>query len=595
MKGFNRRVLLVMVVTLVLIEMCTLFLMYKTLSNHKPELEKVSLKTEIKKDMFAILIEQEDGTYEESEDNIWPTSNTLMFDIEKSGCINTKGEKLDGAISFENGVATVETGSTAYCYIYFSIDKIAPESFTFYLGSKQNPDYTNQIYPVNYLSWTENDVESYCILNTPDSSACTWTEVSGNIAYPVHQLVSGDGEKTAYAYLKDRAGNISIAVSDNITLDTTAPVINSITKGNKETDSIKVVVDATDELSGIQEYQYKRTDQPNEPFMKSEYSYYVFNGLLVGTEYQFSVYVVDNAGNIAGQIVSLKTEEDSFGGYLVNNPTAGLNPLIEGGMYRYQGTINNVANYVCFGTTDKNTCTSNPGKYMYMIIGVVGEADAGMGTEVNMVKLIKKEALDSTYKWSDNGYDYQWNPNASYVSPLLNGINNSYFLTKTGTYSYFNDSSWLNKIADINWYYVNDFDESVNYTAEEIYNEEHSQSVFMTPKKMSLMYMSDYYYAYQSGGLDCYNNHGNDSTCRQAWIYLNNRDQSPPSAAEWTMQRNGYGSYVFACVIRNTSTGGINCSYYASNYYSASPVFYLTTDVKYSSGTGTSTDPFIIN
>jgi len=54
----------------------------------------------------------------------------------------------------------------------------------------------------------------------------------------------------------------------------------------------------------------------------------------------------------------------NFGEYLINNPTAGLNSDIEGGMYRYQGTTNNVDNYVCFGTTDKNTCISNPDLYM---------------------------------------------------------------------------------------------------------------------------------------------------------------------------------------------------------------------------------------
>jgi len=282
----------------------------------------------------------------------------------------------------------------------------------------------------------------------------------------------------------------------------------------------------------------------------------------------------------------------NFGEYLINNPTAGLNSDIEGGMYRYQGTTNNVDNYVCFGTTDKNTCISNPDLYMYMVIGVVGTADAGMGTEVNMVKLLKKEALNSTYRWSELG-DYYWNPNATNVAQLLTGINGSYYLTNTGTYSYFSNSTWLNKIADLYWRYNDYIHNGYNVSAAEIYAEESAFVLPTTAKKISLMYIHDYYYAYQSGGLNCSAEGTSYSTCKESWMHLSQTDSGAPSPHEWSMTHAGYWSnYPYNFVIRGT--GEIE-DYYTTNYYSARPVFYLTTDVKWSSGSGTSNDPFILD
>lgn len=284
----------------------------------------------------------------------------------------------------------------------------------------------------------------------------------------------------------------------------------------------------------------------------------------------------------------------NFGQYLINKPTLGFNSTIEGGMYRYQGTTDNVNNYVCFGTSDQTLCKNNPDLYMYMIIGVVGTADAGMGTETNMVKLIKKEALNSTYMWSEFGW-YYWSPNASLISPLFSGINGSYYLTNTGTYTYFSDSSWLNRIANIKWRYNNFVEYDYNVSAAEMYQNEMAFSVPETSQKISLMYMHDYYYAYQSGGLNCSDDEGVSYTsCKESWIHLSKRDGSAPSAHDWTMSHTGYysdGNYGYVFVIRE---GGTAEEFYSTNYYSASPVFYLTTDVKWSSGTGTSSDPFII-
>ena len=87
-------------------------------SNKKVILDDVKLKEEISKnDSIAIMLEQSDGTYKESNESTFPTN--MMFNSEKSGCIDSKGNKLENSITYSNGIVNVETNSTIYCYVYF--------------------------------------------------------------------------------------------------------------------------------------------------------------------------------------------------------------------------------------------------------------------------------------------------------------------------------------------------------------------------------------------------------------------------------------------------------------------------------------------
>ena len=73
------------------------------------------------RNMFAILLENSDGTYSESSDNTWPTSG-YVYNSEKSGCVDGSGNPIEGILSFDTStkIATVDTDQTTYCYLYFS-------------------------------------------------------------------------------------------------------------------------------------------------------------------------------------------------------------------------------------------------------------------------------------------------------------------------------------------------------------------------------------------------------------------------------------------------------------------------------------------
>ena len=226
MQVVNKKMCVIVILVLVIIESCTLFLMYKSYGNKNTNLDEVNLNIN-NTNMFAIMLEQEDGTYKEDTNNTWPTSG-YTYNESMSGCIDINGNKLDGVLTYDstNNIATVDTGNTSCCYLYFSL-----------------PPYASQ---------------------------------------------------------------------------------------------------------------------------KSE---------------------------------------------MWDSP-------LEGDGYRYVGE--NPNNYVCFGTTDKATCTGNTDLYMYRIIGIF-EDDSGN----EHLKLIKKETLDTSYAWhSDSSADTDWNE-----SDLYKGLNGNYFLT----------------------------------------------------------------------------------------------------------------------------------------------------------------------
>jgi len=124
MNSRNKKNILFIIITLILIETSSLFLMYKSYSLKPIKLDEVNLNDS--NDMFAIMLEQSDGTYKESSSKIWPGIG-YNYNKYKSGCINELGVKLEEILDFRHGenIATVEAGDTVYCYLYF--DKLTDD------------------------------------------------------------------------------------------------------------------------------------------------------------------------------------------------------------------------------------------------------------------------------------------------------------------------------------------------------------------------------------------------------------------------------------------------------------------------------------
>ena len=569
----KKRLFAILVTALIFIEFISLFLMWKSISVRTTKLDNVDLKQSDKNnDMFAIMLGDKNGVYTESTSTTWPTDGSYFYNSTKSGCIDANGNTLEGVLSFDESTWTAKltTNTTSYCYLYFDIDQVVPQAFTFYLGGSTNPAYTTNTSVSTYLSWSDTDISSYCVTTESTSNNCTWNSVTGTSASGSYTLATGDGTKTVYAYLKDTAGNISEQVVDTIILDTTVPTISSVTKTSDEQTSISVSVTASD-TNGINKYYYSIN---NGSYTSSTSSTYTFSGLTKGTSYTIKVYVVDKAGNTSSVTTkTFKTKLTTATEYLISSPTTGLNTTMEGGLYRYQGT--SADNYICFGTSNKSTCTGNTDAYMYRIIGI---------NSSNQLKLIKKEALNSEMYWHNRS-----STNATWPDGrLYSNLNGSTFLTNT-TYV---PSGWSDKIATTTWKYGDNT--TSNTTASNLYLIE-SAWTDTTSAKIGLMYLHDYYYG-MSGGKNC-SSSGAYSTCKTSWLYLWQSGNDPEAESgmnyEWTMSRFGlYSSEVYTAWTVSNSGYAHDCG--LAGTYSVRPVFYLTSDVGITSGTGTLDDPFII-
>ena len=279
--------------------------------------------------------------------------------------------------------------------------------------------------------------------------------------------------------------------------------------------------------------------------------------------------------------------------------------------YRYAGA--NPNNFVCFGS-DTSPC---PTDNLYRIIGVFGENYHGV-TGKQLVKLIKYDYMTTdelgtdgdysqTYKeWGmDNTYKgtygdgerigvYYWNYKATgsatntWSTSLLNKTNlNTNFINNIGT-------TWANKIATVTWKVggntwanIGTKTSSVAYT-NEITNPvttNTTDNATTYSAKIGLMYVSDYGFAASPDAwtltMSSYNN---TTATNNNWMYM--------GLYEWTISRNADGSDGAFLVDRD---GGVGDYGFVSDSIGVRASFNLESSVSYVSGSGSMSDPIVIN
>ena len=278
--------------------------------------------------------------------------------------------------------------------------------------------------------------------------------------------------------------------------------------------------------------------------------------------------------------------------------------------YRYAGA--NPNNFVCFGS-DTSPC---PTDNLYRIIGVFGENYHGV-TGKQLVKLIKYDymttdelgtdgdysqtykewGMDSTYKGTYGDGErigvYYWNYKATgsatntWSTSLLNKTNlNTNFINNIGT-------TWANKIATVTWKVggntwanIGTKTSSVAYT-NEITNPvttNTTDNATTYSAKIGLMYVSDYGFAASPDAwtltMSSYNN---TTATNNNWMYM--------GLYEWTISRDAGFSYVAFYV-----SGGGSVSYdYVDRRNGVRASFSLESSVSYVSGSGSMSDPIVIN
>ena len=279
--------------------------------------------------------------------------------------------------------------------------------------------------------------------------------------------------------------------------------------------------------------------------------------------------------------------------------------------YRYAGA--NPNNFVCFGS-DTSPC---PTDNLYRIIGVFGENYHGV-TGKQLVKLIKYDymttdelgtdgdysqtykewGMDSTYKGTYGDGErigvYYWNYKATgsatntWSTSLLNKTNlNTNFINNIGT-------TWANKIATVTWKVggntsanISDVVPATTYQNEIVnpVTTNTTDNATTYSAKIGLMYVSDYGFAASPEAwtltMSSYNN---TTATNNNWMYM--------GLYEWTISRNADRSN-FAFYVNYD--GFVDYFSRVDDGFGVRASFSLESSVSYVSGSGSMSDPIVIN
>ncbi len=529
-----------------------------------------------------------------------------------------------------------------------TLDKTNPVIGNFTItGNKANTGYdlTNgytQTTKVNYnVTWSSNDVVSFCINTSNSVSGCDWQSDSSSPGALNEQTIPSttQGEKTLYAFVRDGAGRVSSSRVGNIKYDSTDPSV-SISEETSTTDTITYTITANDNYpSGgvtttcwavIGSKTTNGTINSNTCTIK---------GLNANTSYTIYAKTIDLSGRYKEVNKTISTKSAKLGDYIKSKNPAGLSTGELGGLYRFYGACGAanggctgiVDNFICFGTDHPETdCVGNvESEYMYRIIGIE--------PETGDLKLIKNTAI-----WEGSTNQFAWNNKYSssdcagtscewpYVDIFkrLNGKsggssqgyygNTNLFIDSAKTNATYiqTNTTWYNMIKDTNWLYGDIGDDGshdigTDKTADEVYAIEtgskqtytgNNKGTYTWDKnkpiqaKIGLMYIHDFYYSYQ--GLETTNCYSSWAGCDASWLYISNNGKTSDFQYEWTMSRyglykDGYGDKGFGAH-EITSFGSFNSFTDLRSCLSIRPVFYLdSTKAKIPQGKGTYNDPFV--
>ena len=266
--------------------------------------------------------------------------------------------------------------------------------------------------------------------------------------------------------------------------------------------------------------------------------------------------------------------------------------------YRYSGA--NPNNYVCFGSNESTCPTDN----LYRIIGVFGNQvklikyDYGttdeLGTDGDYNKTYKEWGMDSTYKGTYGDGErigvYYWNNSTqknTWSESLLNKTNlNTNFINNIG-------EEWANKIATTTWKVGgNTYSNIYSKTPSVVYQNEIVNPVTTNTTdnateytaKIGLMYVSDYGFAAEpSAWTLTMGNYNNTTATSTNWMYM--------GLYEWTLSRYAGDSSIAFVVYSD----GRVYDYYVYSSIAVRPSFSLESSITYVSGSGSASDPMVIN
>ena len=291
----------------------------------------------------------------------------------------------------------------------------------------------------------------------------------------------------------------------------------------------------------------------------------------------------DNLNNCVTRLSDLFGSDET----LIYHHNGTLENGIDDGSYRYAGASENVNNFVCFGSDEKECPNNN----LYRIIGVIDgkvklikydyATKEDLGTNGAYVE---DEEIDKTvYAYyrgnltTTSRYIWQIAMPLDFTNNELNKINlNTNFLNSFS-------QNWQNKIALYNWKVPQISNDLANAIAKTAYQYEilNLDETVEVKQKIGLMYTYDYGFGvlpkYWTKILNYYGAVG-----KYNWI---------PTGLDEFLITSVKGGAVAIALYSGFSVANVN-SY---NKYSVRPVFFLINEILYKKGNGTKENPIRIN
>ncbi len=302
MKGYIK-------IFLILIIALGLFVIIKP--SAKQEVNVIKEAKEIKS--FAIYKQDASGNYVMSNDTSFPTKGYIL-NMDKTKCFDSNNTNVSNNIVSQSldGKITLRATQASYCDLYFIKDDVVPVVTTFsIIGIKENNEtlnsgFTHKVNVTYNIKWDATDVVSYCIGTSQSSCNGNWVNVSGTSVSPTEPVLdSTEGKKTRYAFIKDKANNISVGKEAFITLDLNNPTVSNVTYKSKDTSSITVNVTGSDGTtgSGVVKYECKATSKDTW-YQQDTNGNCKVEGLSEGTSYTIEGRVTDASGRVSTNSVS---------------------------------------------------------------------------------------------------------------------------------------------------------------------------------------------------------------------------------------------------------------------------------------------------
>ena len=531
--------------------------------SHTSTLNSITLSVNATKgdnDIVKYYYSKDNGqTYEESDTNSYVFNNlkdTTEYKI-KVKVLDSYGRystEFVKAISTETYIlpsVTNVTPTTKYNQISVSV-----------VGANGTNNISKYYYSINGGVYTESTNSSY-----------TFT---------------GLNEKTNYSIkvkVVDTLGRESNVYSLSVTTDAYVPPRVTNVSTSSTSSSITINVSASGGTGNVVKYYYSKDNGSN--YVESTSNSYTFSNLTSDATFYVKVYVKDsNNRESSVSSTSVKTKIPRFDETCNDNTlachtaklytgTQGANniyyhdaSLTNGAgdnSYRYAGASDQVNNYVCFGSS----VIPCPADNLYRIIGVFG----------NKVKLIKSQFVKGSKAWDSS------NKNTWSTSSLNTYLNNEFITTF--------DETTKGKIAETTRKVGGNTSANIaGQTAKTAYQNEIVNPVTTNSQdnktefsaKVGLMYASDYGFAAAPSAWTTIL-YSYDGTA------IKNVDWMNKGISEWTISRDAGDSNHALTVYYTDHVLSLN----ANNTYGVRPVFYLTSSVNYASGSGSATDPIVVN